>query len=78
MSNAPARVTVTYRVQVTEIFYLPKKAKSTHLLKHKYKSLSYAQGKATVLTHKEHDENGKLVRESKAVVISHPASTPLH
>lgn len=78
MSNQAARTTVIYRVQVTELFYLPKKAKRTYILKHRYKSHAYAQGKAKALTQKWHDINGKLVRESQAVVISHTATTPLH
>lgn len=75
---AQNKITVIYRVQVTELFYLPKKSKRTYLLKHHYKSLSYAQGKARSLTQKQHDINGKLVRESKAIVISHTATTPVH
>lgn len=79
MSNAPARVTVIYRVQVTKTSYgYTKPATKTSLIKHKYKSKTYAEQIAKNLTYKLHDASGKLLFECTGIVISHTASTPLH
>lgn len=85
MSNAPARVTVIYRVRITKEFFLcplthkPLSSKRTYFAKKQYKRLSSAQKLAADINlQNSYTDDGQLICCYKADVISHTASTPLH
>lgn len=72
MSNAPARVTVFYRVQVVTTHANSKT--TTRTLKHHYKTKAGAQ--RAVLKHSDMFGSDNKIRT--AHIIEHTASTPLH
>ena len=75
MSNASARVTVTYRVQVTHTDFLKATTRTFQL---KYIRLANAQRAAERNTYRMEDPTGNVLYASEAVIISHTATTPLH
>jgi len=76
MSNAPARVTVTYRVQVTTVRIEPNGKPQTKILKRIYKTHSGATRAA--LRHTQFIDSKGRIAQCFGQVITQTATPPLH